>query len=251
MIFNVLFLLLAQLLIPTSRNIAPETPADGLEAKLGTRINNYSLNADNFLDALAKVASQYQIPIAVEWSEDTNTKQKVSQSWIDTDIRELIQQLVSEQPGYEFGIKNEVVHVFPKWTKSSRQNFLDLKIQKFSVDNQVPESASHQLGDLVRLKVSPAIKTGAPLRGIGWSQATSPDDFEISLELENISVRDALDQIALASNRKIWVVTFTDDSLLTPTGFRRTRTLWIDTVSDSEQPVWDSLRWGDAIPSSK
>jgi hypothetical protein len=51
----------------------------------------------------------------------------------------------------------------------------------------------------------------------------------------------------LASDRKIWIVTFTNGPL-TPTGFRPTRTLWIKTIAVDEQPVWESLRWGDPIP---
>jgi hypothetical protein len=209
------------------------------------------MNGDNFVDALLKVATQFQIPMGIEWSENASTAQKISESWTDADVQQVIQRLVNAQRGYEFEVKDGVVHVFPEWAKSSQQDFVNLKVQKFIVRNEVAAAATRQLRDLVKLTVSPPPQTGATAGGTAGSQLGTIEDREISLKLENLTVRDALDQIALVSDRKIWVVTFTEEPLLTPTGFRRTRSLWIDTVPDNEQPVWNTLRWGDAIPPTK
>ncbi len=245
-----LLLLLLQFLLPTPRLAAAQSPLD-LQAKLHMRVKNYTLDADNFLDALAKVATQFQLPLGVEWSENSETRQRVSRSWSDTDVQQMIQELVKAHQGYELEVRDGVVHVFPAWTKSNRKDFVNLRLGNFAVRNQVPETATHELRDLVKLNISPPSppKPGAA-GGSGSSQAVDVGEQEISLRLQNVTVRDALDKIALASDLKIWVVTFTDEPL-TPTGFRRTRTLRIKTIAHNEQPVWDSLRWGDAVPPSK
>ncbi|HVA71694.1 MAG TPA: hypothetical protein VNF02_01180 [Candidatus Limnocylindrales bacterium] len=215
------------------------------------RVKNYTLNADNFLDALTKVATKFHVPIGVQWSENSDTKRKVSASWANVDVQQVIQQLIGAHPGYEFDVTDGVLHVFPEWTKSNRQDFVNLNLPNFVVRNQMPETATHQLRDLVKLNVSPSpLPKPGVAGGTGYSQGADVGEQNISLRLQNVTVQEALDKIALASDRKIWVVTFTDEPL-TPTGFRRTRTLWIKTIAYNEQPVWDSLRWGDEIPPSK
>jgi len=68
--------------------------------------------------------------------------------------------------------------------------------------------------------------------------------------LKNVGVEDVLDALAVASARKIWIVTFSDDPTLTPTGFRRSLTLWNNfPIPDNEQPIWDMLHWRDVIPA--
>lgn len=244
----ILFLVLLRPAAVATR-AAPLQGAVDLQARLHARVKSYTLNADNFLDALARVATQFQLPMGVQWSENSETLRKVSSTWSDVDAQQIIQELVNVHPGYEFDVSDGVVHVFPAWTKSSQQDFVHLKLEKFVVDNQVPEAATHQLRDLIKLTVSPR-HSQAGAHGTIFSQAADVGEQEISFRVQNVTVRDALDKIALASDRKIWAVTFTDEPL-TPTGFRRTRTLWIKAIAYNEQPVWDSLRWGDAIPSSK
>jgi len=245
----VFFLVVVQLLSPTPRPTAVRNPV-GPQANLHMRVKNYTLNADNFLDALTKVATQFRLPMGVQWSENKATMRKVSRSWSNVDVQKVIQELVKAQQGYEFDVSDGVLHVFPKWTKSSRQDFLSLKLPKFVVRDQVPETATHQLRDLVKQTVSPPSPKPGAAGGTGFSQGADVGEREISLRLQNATVRDALDGIALVSDRKIWVVTYTDEPL-TPTGFRGTRTLWISTIAYNEQPVWDSVRWGDEIPPSK
>jgi hypothetical protein len=87
-----------------------------------------------------------------------------------------------------------------------------------------------------------------PARFAGFSVGATGDS-KVKIDLSNLSVEDALDALAINSNRKIWIVTFSDDTNLTPRGFRRTRSLFTDVpVPDKEQPVWHFLRWDDPLP---
>jgi hypothetical protein len=247
----VLFLLLVQPFGSAPQSAAPPGSPD-LQAKLHIRVKNYALSADSFLGALVEVATQFEIPVGIEWSKNDETMRKVSLAWTDADVRQVIQELVDTQHEYEFDVADSVVHIFPKWAKSSQQDFTNLVLQKFDVRNELLGQANHRLRQLVKFTVSPPPQTGATVGGTGGSQLGSVGEPKISLKLENIMVRDALDQVALNSDHRIWVVTFTDESGVTPTGFRRTRTLWNNSVvPDNEQPVWDTFRWGETIPARK
>jgi hypothetical protein len=74
-------------------------------------------------------------------------------------------------------------------------------------------------------------------------------DSKVSVELKDATVENILDALAVASNRKIWIVTFANDPKLTPTGLRKTTSLFTDApVPDKEQPTWHLQRWGDPMP---
>lgn len=88
-----------------------------------------------------------------------------------------------------------------------------------------------------------------PTEGLVYSQGASVGEPDVTVTLQSVNVPQVLDALALASDRKVWVVTFTADGAVTPTSFRRTGTLWNkENVPDPEQPVWDTFRWGDSIP---
>lgn len=241
-------LLLLELAVPGLRGVPRQRDSD-LEASLHRHVTAYTLNADSFVDALAKLATRFGIPMGIEWYGNTEAARKVSLSWINSDPERMIRKLVGSQRGYEFDVSGGVVHVFSAKDRSSRQDFVNLKIREFIVRDEAPEIATRRLRDLVKLTVSPP----PPSDGRGgsvYSQAGEVGERNISLRLRNVTVRNALDRISLASDWKIWVVTFTDGPL-TSTGFRPTRTLWIRNIPNGEQPVWDSLRWGSEIPPQR
>lgn len=252
----VLSLLLLGLLLSSPRTALPKPQAaaeqsvPNLDVKLHTRVETYTLDADNFFDALMKIAKEFQIPMGIQWSETDDTMKKVSLSCANVDTEQILRKLVDLQQGYSLDVSNGVVHVFPEWARRSRQDFVNLKIREFVVRDQIPGLANRHLRDLVKLTVSPPPPPSGKPNGSGFSMGAEVGERNISLHLQNVIARDALDAIALASTWKVWVVTFTNGPL-TPTGFRPTRTIWIPSFPPNEQPVWDSLHWGNMLPSRK
>lgn len=243
-----LFLLLFQTSWVLRASAGPRQPED-LDAKLRVIVHNHQLQASNFVEALTRAASQFQVPIGIEWVNTSRAKARVTLSWKDATVREIFDAIVKTQPDYEMQAKNGVVHVYSAKLIPDRQNFLRLSVNQFEVDREVVEMASWKLRERVRLTVSPPSPQPGP-GGVGGSFITNMGEPKISLKLNNVSVEDALDALAVASTRKIWIVTFSDDTTLTPTAFRRTLTVWNKSpIPDNEQPVWDMLRWGDAIPA--
>ena len=235
----VMFLALAFSGLGKSQLTAP-VATQNVQAILHSQVSAYSLKADDFAHALISLSARFNLPMGIEWVRSPETTKRFNLSWSDTSVEQMLKTLVESQPGYQFEISDGIVHVFPSSINSSAQNFLNFKIDKFELRNQVVETASHKLRDLVRLRVSPPKSATDHGAGVGYSQAANIGDPEFSMALENVSVRQVLDSLATASNKKIWVVTFVSSKDVTPTGYLRTITLRNDTgVPDSEQPVWD------------
>lgn len=165
-----LLLLLAQLLLLPARCFA-DLQGRQSRSNLDAHVKNYVLDADNLLDALFKVATRFQIPLGVEWSQNQETMRNLSLSWTDADLQQVVKDLVSSYHGYQFDFSGGVVHVFPEWSISSQRDFVNLKVEKFFVRNQVPDAANHQLRELVKLTVSPPPQSGTMAGGDGRQSA--------------------------------------------------------------------------------
>jgi len=233
---------------PAMHSISRDAAKD-IQGKLTAQVPAYTLNATDFGHALMIFGSRFQLPMGIQWVRSSDTLKKVSLSWRNASVEEMLDKLVKSQAGYEFHVADGVVHVSSLGEKSDPQNFLNLNVEKFEIHDQVVEVASHRLRDLVRLRVASPSGEGQLPKGVAYSQATNVSDPRFSLVLANVNVSQVLDNLIAASDRKIWVVTFVSDNAMSATGYRRTATLWNDaTVPDAEQPVWDMFRWNDRSP---
>lgn len=222
--------------------------AEGLDTKLRALVHNHQIQAKNFIEALTGLASEFQIPMGIEWVNTPASKVKLTLSWEDATVLQILKEIAKTQPGYQMAVKNGVVHVYPPHLVPDRQNFLRLTLNEFEVDRQPVESALRKLRDQVKLTVSPPKPRKGPggTAGTGFSNAGEP---EVSLRLKNVTLVDVLDALVIASARKIWIVTFLDTPNVTATGFRRTISFWNQgDIPDSEQPVLDMFHWNSTIP---
>lgn len=212
-----------------------------LTIRLQQNVDEYTLKADNFLQALAKVAAQFQIPMGIEWILSPDTLRNVYFSWRHTTPREILQGLVETQPGFELEIKNGIVRVFPRNSLMDKNNFLNIPIDKFSVHSEYVMFANHRLWARLHAAVAPPLR---PSGGEAGSIASGMGDRRASFELENVTVRDVIDKLALAADFKVWVVTYPEKPALSRTGFRRAVSVFNEDYPAVAQPVWDLLPWG-------
>lgn len=215
----------------------PEVSQDS-SSVLSKRVTSYSLGPSSLVEALVHVSNDFQIPIGIAWVNSPTANAKTSYAWKNITVREIVDNIVRTQAGYEVRVKNGVVLVSPSHDLiPDSQNFLKLRLQYFESHDNFVEIASFKLHMLV-----------TPLKN-GQMSIGATGDSKVDVELKNPTVEEALDAIAVASNRKIWVVTFLDESGLTSRGMRRTISLWSTKPQpDEEQPGWDLLRWGDSLP---
>jgi hypothetical protein len=162
----------------------------------------------------------------------------------NTTVMDLFVGIANTQPGYQVRMDGGVINVVSSAIPYD-QNFLNVNVKSFRVQNEVVQMAERELRDIVMMKVAPP-KSG----GILGSLATSPDEPNITFQRDHSSVRENLDGLVNVSRKKIWVVTFVDSFIPTATGFHRTQTLWNNNaVSESEQPVWNMFSWDEPLPS--
>jgi hypothetical protein len=232
-----LVLLLALLPSCAGPLISTPSPTDDLTAKLSKSVSNYNLGVFNFVGALIRVSNDFEIPLGMAWVNSPAAHTEMPFSWKKTTVLEIIQDIANTQPGYQVYVRNGVVHIWPSGLIPDRENFLKLKISAFDVRDEYVELASFKLHTLVTPRNYGGISIGAT------------GDSKVTLELKNTSVETALDALVVTSNRKIWVVTFSDNAKQTARGFRRAESLWSGKATpDEEQPSWDLIRWGDPLP---
>lgn len=149
-----LFLLLLQ--IPAG-SFVRGSPMDlrPLQAKLETRVKNYQLVADNFVDALLRVAGEYKIPMGIAWVRTPAATRSVKLSWKVATVGEIVNDVVRLQPGYKVNVKDGILHVSDPRLIPDRQNFLRLRVHEFVVSNEVVEMAERRLVNVVNATVVP------------------------------------------------------------------------------------------------
>jgi hypothetical protein len=239
------FLSFACLGICTSCSAQSLPSAGQLDAKLHAAVPEYSVSGNTFIAALLRVADEFQIPLGVEWVATSSAVEKLSLSWHDTSVINIVEVIVHSQPGYEVRVDGSILHVTSTAIPRG-QDFLNLTVHSFDVQEQVVQIAERQLRSAIAATVAPQ-KVG----GILGSLATSPNEPSITIKREDASVREILDSLISVSRKKIWVVTFVDSATSTTTGFDRTMTLWNHApVPDSEQPLWDLFSWDEPLPAA-
>jgi hypothetical protein len=235
-------LLFACLGICTMSSAQGFPPAGQLDAKLHAAVPEYNVTGYTFIGALLRVADEFQIPLGVEWIATPSAIEKLSLSWHDTSVMNIVEAIVHSQPGYELRVDGSILHITSTAIPNG-QNFLNLTVHSFDVQDQVVQIAERELKGAIVATVAPQ-----KLGGILGSLGTSPNEPNITIKREDASVRENLDSIITVSRKKIWVVTFVENFVLTATGFRRTISLWSDApVPDSEQPFWDMFSWNEPL----
>lgn len=235
----------SQLSLSTSPQRGSAHPGEGLER----RVHDYHLSGVNFVQALARVAGDFKIPMGIEWVKTPAAETKIDLSWKSATVEEVLQAIVQNRAGYRMAVTAGVVRISAPGLVPNRENPLKLRIDKFEVRSAPTESVSRQLHGVIKQTLY-AAKSQTAGAGIAGSGASNLDDPRISVRLKDATVEDILDAIVLASARKIWIVTFSDAPGLTRSGSRRTLTLWNNfPISDTEQPVWDLMHWGEKVPA--
>jgi hypothetical protein len=220
----------------------------GSDTNLQASVHDYTLSSDTFLQALLQVSERFHVPMGIEWVRNEQSLRKVSLHWGHANVLQVIKTLAGTQKGYDFETRNSVVHVFPAGSPSDTSDFLNVRIAKAEVKNGTilvgDETLTDWLRPIIRPRSPPDPHTAVD---IAFGGPTSPEP-SIDLAFQDVSVRDILDRLALATDRKIWVVTYPASRGFTPTGFRRVESLFAhDFIPTDYQGFWITFRWGERV----
>ena len=222
------------------------TGACPVEARLDEVVPSCTISECSFARALIVVASQHDLPMGIEWIEPSPSE-RIERHWDHSSLREIINSLVNSRPGYSVRFDGGRTHVYYRGAESDTSNFLNLKLESFSIQEKHIAVALYQLRKSVAGRVSPQAKQAEFLEIM-----LEPNDRLISEQFQNSTVRSILDDLTLQSDSRVWVVTFPQKAGLTRTGYRRTCSLWNSAaVHDDDQPIWDRFRWGMPLPPCK
>jgi hypothetical protein len=131
----IVFFLIATLFSwTTAFSIAVPPHPDELHAKLISRVDNYELDAGSFVEALDRVAKEFQIPMGIEWIMTPAAETRVSMSWKDVSVLEIIESIIKTQTGYAVSFTNGAVQVSCSSLIRQSQNPGFVKINTFNVE---------------------------------------------------------------------------------------------------------------------
>jgi hypothetical protein len=91
----------------------PADTADPLQTRLESAVETYSLEAEGGVQALMKFASDFHVPIGIEWIKTAKASPSPRRSWQRTTPLEILQDIVADQDGYKIHVRNDVLHVVP------------------------------------------------------------------------------------------------------------------------------------------
>jgi hypothetical protein len=218
------------------------------QTTLNTPVARYRLSADRSLDAFMRLASDFRLPMGIEWTKIVNETQRVDRSWEGATPLEILRDVVKAFPGYEVDTSGEVVHIMPASLHGAEADIVNAHIGPFEVNNDFVRFASSRLRRLVRPMMFPPPPSG----GYGGSIATGHGDRRVSFSLTNPTLREALDKLCLAADLKIWIVAYPPQPSKTPLGFFRP--IPLDTsegVNDAIfGPSWVFQEWGRPVTVS-
>lgn len=219
-----------------------QTPRE-LPGKLDKTVQNYALSEADFGRALIEVGKEFGIPMAIEWIKPA-IPQPVSLSWKRVTVRQIIEAIARTSPAYRLEIVDGKVHVFYSGAQLDRTNFLNLRLAHLSVRDQFETAVLYDL----RVRINQILFPRPPPNTSWRHYVLEPNERRITMEFKDATVRQILDGLSQASHHQIWSVTFGEGSKLTPSGFRRTITLWNnDPVPDTAEPVWDRFVFGEPL----
>jgi len=243
-------MLFVSLLLASVASLPAQEQAPELQAKLDARVIQYRLTAKGLADVILRIGKQFELPVGIEWVKDDQAIQGLSLAWKDATVGDIISSVVKRYPPYSYRVERGIIHVFRPDMLDDGHNFLNLKVPDFfEARQEVGGLTNQRLQAVVQNIVSP--RNLPPGAGEAGDYATGLEERPLTLALRGLTFREALDKLVDASERKMWVVTFSDGAGLTPTGFRRTETLWHPTpFPDRDQPMWDFRAWQEYMPES-
>lgn len=251
---------LATLLLIAGFAMAQESSVQS--PSLSDEVQDLSLEAKTFIEALLKISARFQFPLAVEWTKSADTLKPVRLSWSRTTVGDIIQTVVSTYAGYQWRTEDGVIHVFQQTLEADSRNPLNITIKSFDEEPETLNWANNNLGQMVSHVVRhPELSgmTGSVLGGRGEPVCRFAAKNAPVRGILNTIVKCGTPTLLPASSKlvplswrmkRIWIATFPEEPTFSRTGFLEVVPMWNPKfVSDDSQPFWVLLPWGDPPPA--
>jgi hypothetical protein len=236
----------ATMLLIVASACAQQPPLQSPNA-LTNSVQDYSLEANSFIDALLKVAARFQFPLGVEWVKSADALKPIRISWTQTTVADIVQEVVSTQARYDWRIEHGVVHVFQRNLVEDPRNPLNITIKALDDHPQTVGFANAVLSQMVS---NVALRTEAG--GISLSVLGYPGEPTFHSAADNAPARAMLNHLVrcgFGTNpppapgmMRIWIATFPEPQELSRTGFLEVVPMLAG--SNGAEPFWILEPWG-------
>jgi hypothetical protein len=180
------------------------TISQTLEEKLAVKVDTFNSVTKSVPLQLIEVAQRFNIPMGIEWSDDSEDKGSSQVQMRNTTVRSLLSRILVQQPGYEFRLNDGVVHVFATHLLNDQYNFLTIRLREFSLEQANMAAARFHLWGAIISRLHPQGGHGG-----GWGGISMYKDFntsKITFVCRDLTVRQALSKIVEAQGNALWVV---------------------------------------------
>lgn len=166
------------------------------------------------VEQLIEVAQRFKIPMAIEWVEragtitpDTRLRAR------KRSLRELLGEIVSISPEHRVEVAGGLVHVYSTVAAVHHFNFLNFRLKSYYVNNDDLFAAEDQLRWAIRFTIEPEKYRDGYVGGYGHGPGSVFEIPRFTLSGSDLTIREVLNQIALAQGNALWVATIKGEDL--------------------------------------
>ena len=198
--------------------LASTLKAQDLSSRL-SQPANYQPKAVTTLQQLIEVAQHYRVPMGIEWVGKTEAV-ALPESPKAPRVSDLINAILQNAPGYVAQQRDGVLHIAKTDFLDKRENFLNLRIATFQIQNADVFDAEFMLRASIRLRLSPGQSGYNGGHGHGTPHDGGFDKENITFAGNDLAVRDILSKVATANGNALWVVQFSASEKMAEFPFR-------------------------------
>ena len=153
------------------------------------------------IDALLQLSQQEGIPLGIEYVDHDAVEKPLSLEMDETTVGEILEELLGQNKGYSWHVRESVLIVSHESIASGRENLLDRIVPQFSMPRCSVADASNLLQMDLEQELSPRIRGFA-----GEYNPGSRQSLVGPLKLFNVPVWRVLNRLVSANNKAAWIV---------------------------------------------
>jgi hypothetical protein len=177
------------------------------EKKLDLRLDHFDSEGRTLIQNVLDLAYRYELPSGIEYIDKRALNQPIQRKFENASVREILEDLVLQTPGYQVDFSHGIVDVFVPSERSNPSNLLNQVIPEFKVTAQDTDAANVELTCALVYKLNPSdsCTSSAPNGQFGSSR--------ITLHLQNAKIYEIVNAIVAQNGKAAWTVIAPPSSL--------------------------------------
>ncbi|HSE25484.1 MAG TPA: hypothetical protein VLB68_27725 [Pyrinomonadaceae bacterium] len=199
-------MIFALVLFAASGNVVRGARTESLDEKLVTA-TEYVPAATAPVDQLIEVARRFKIPMGIEWIDTGAATRDKTMASAKRSVRELIEEIVGVSPTHRIEVVDGLVHIYSPAAAVHPFNFLNIRLNNYSVANGDLFAAEDQLRWAIRFTLEPEKYRNGYAGGYGHGANEVFQTPKFSLSGSDLTIREVLNRITSAQGNALWIAT--------------------------------------------